>query len=251
MEEKLLWKKLQEENDSNIKSILVEKYYYLVKYVVGRMLSRLVPVIEYDDLIGEGSIGLLEAMARYDYTRDVKFETYAVARIKGHILDYLRKKDVFSRNARKKLKDLEKVQAKFFEEKGYYGNNEEIRDCLGLTEDDFRKLMYDVSPITLISLDSETELEQKSLKEILSDEKIAQPLEKILKKEVKEKLLSAFNLLPQKEKNVLALYYYEDLTLKEISKTLNISESRVSQIHSCAIIKLRSIISKLLAFKES
>lgn len=245
MEEKLLWKKLQEENDSNIKNILVEKYFYLVKYVVGKMLSRLIPLVEYDDLIGEGSIGLLEAISRYDYTRDIKFETYAVTRIKGYILDYLRKKDVFSRSARKKLKDLEKVQAKFLEEKGYFGNNEEVREYLGLTENDYRKLMYDISPITLISLDNENEnLEQKSFKEILSDEKSAQPLDKILKKEVQEELLATFKLLSEKEKDILALYYYEDLTLKEISKALNISESRVSQIHSCAIIKLRSILSK-------
>lgn len=234
-----LWMEYGRTKSEQLREELVERYLPLVRYVAGRVASRVPQTVDFDDILSWGIIGLLKAVEVFDIRRNIKFETYASSRIRGAILDALREQDFFSRTVRQKYKKLEQAHQKLSEKLGRLATEEEVAKELNLSLDELHKWTQDASPLTLLSLD-EVVGEDSRLAELIEDETEQGPLEAVENKQSKEILMQALSELSEKEQEVLTLYYYEDLTLKEISAVLSISESRVCQIHSQSMIKLRS-----------
>ncbi len=225
----------------------IMKYVPLVKNVVGRIMLRLPSHVDKEDLINVGVIGLMSALERFDETKNVKFETYARFRIRGAILDELRSRDAVSRSARNKGAKLEKAYAVLQVELGRMPTDEEVIGYLNISLEQYYKLLNDARGVYILNTDdlSPDYLRKNTPQDVL--EKIDQdnPLSFITSTETKEVLKSAIEALPEKERIVLSLYYYEELTLLEIGKVMELTESRICQIHSKAILKLRSVLKTL------
>jgi RNA polymerase sigma factor for flagellar operon FliA len=248
---KNLWKKF--EKDKSCKEEIVSHYLPLVRYVASKLVGRCGKFFEYEDLVGFGVIGLIESINKYDPKKNIKFETYAFLRIKGAILDALREQDLFTRSQREKLSKIENAYAKLERELGRDITEEELAKELEIDIKELEELLKEVSPFTLLSLDSERYLKYNNLEvsaEFISDKREKNPLEEIELKEIKKILEEEIEKLTPRQRDVLALYYYEDLTFKEISKVLEISEGRVSQIHTQAIIRLRKKLKNYLEEKK-
>ncbi|MFH1760998.1 MAG: FliA/WhiG family RNA polymerase sigma factor [bacterium] len=249
-----LWKEYLENHNKVAKDKLLVEYSYLVKYTARRIAVNLPQSVELDDLIGAGVMGLIKAMEKFDPTLEVKFETFATHKIRGAILDELRSLDWVPRSIRSKSKNLQRIYSKLENELGRMPYDDEVSREMDISEEEFLAMLNEVSPTTIISLEEAMPDKQggdsKSLKIIdtIEDPDGRNPLLELGFKETKAILKDAITELPEKEKLVVALYHYEELTLKEIGEVLEISESRVSQIHSKAIIKLRSrLINKINA----
>lgn len=226
---------------------LLMEYASLVKYIAGRMAYTLPPSVDKGDLEGAGVMGLIKAVETFDITRDIKFETYASHKIRGAILDELRALDWVPRSVRKKNRDLQRVYAHLTEDLGRAPYDDEVCEHLGISPKEYKKLLSEIAPTTILSLEEALPRrggDSKDLKLIdtIEDVDADNPLSVLGYKEVKRILKESIQALPEKEKLVVALYHFEELTLKEIGVVLNISESRVSQIHSKTILKLRSQI---------
>lgn len=241
-----LWKKF--EKDKNYKEQLIEYYLPLVRYVAGRLAGRCGKFFDYEDLVGFGIIGLIDAISKYDFRKNIKFETYATIRIKGAILDEMRNQDMFTRSQREKLHKLEDAYIKLENRLGRDVTEEEVAKELKISKEELNNMMEEVSPLTLLSLDANQSFSYNHLEllETIEDRRAVNPLEEIEIKEMKEILEKTINNLSAQERTVLALYYYEELTFKEITKVMEISEGRVSQIHTQAIVKLRSKLKNYL-----
>lgn len=238
------WDNFIKTKDIKLREELIVNYLYLVKFVAGRLYSNYGNNVEYDDLVSYGVFGLIDAIEKYDTARGVKFDTYAQLRIKGAIIDYLREIDWLPRSVRQKAKELERVYYELENRLGRSARDEEVAEMLGVSVEEFQKKIQHVSTYAIVSLDDL--LEQK--REFLSDESEGDgnPGTAIERDVLKNILIETINSLPEKENKVITLYYYEELTYKEIGKLLNISESRVSQLHTKAIIRLKSKISSYL-----
>lgn len=239
MELKTLWETYSKTKDIGIREDLILKYIYLVKYVAGRLYASYGNNVEFDDLVSYGIFGLIDAIDKYDLTRGVKFETYAQLRIRGAIIDQLREIDWLPRSVRQKLKEMEKAYSEMENKLGRPATDEEMAESLSLSVEDFQKKIQNITTYSIVSLDDL--LEQK--REVVSreeDKQIGTPEDSVESIEVKEILMDAISTLPEKEKKVVSFYYYEELTYKEIGKLLSISESRVSQLHTKAIIRLKN-----------
>jgi len=242
-----LWVEYKKTNNQKIREKLVEEYAHIVKYIVGRIAINMPPNIEYEDLISYGTIGLLDAIDKYDPEKGVKFNTYAAMRIRGAIFDELRLMDWTPRLIRQKSKVLEDTYSKLENELGRPVNDEEVANALNISLDEFYEMLNEVNGNTIISLsevwylDNEDEL---TIADTIEDES-SNPLKEIEKEEVKEILISAIDNLPEKERLVISLYYYDELTLKEIGQVLELTESRVSQLHSKAILRLRGKLGRI------
>lgn len=242
-----LWEDYKKASNPLAQETLTQKYLPLVRFVVSRLMVRLPHQFEYEDLVEDGVVGLLEAFERFDLNRNIKFETFAQLRIRGAILDRLREMDVFSRTDRKKLKQLEEACETLEAELGRHATDEEIAKKLGLKMEAYQKLVQDVAPLTFLSLDEVKENQGSvSLKDAIEDERSPNPQVMAEKDETKAMVVHILQELPEQERNVVSLYYYDELTLKEISRVLHVSESRVCQIHGQAMIKLRSKLRKEL-----
>jgi len=234
-----LWEEYSKTKDLGIREDLILKYVYLAKFVAGRLYASYGNNVEFDDLVSYGIFGLIDAIDKYDFTRGVKFETYAQLRIRGAIIDQLREIDWLPRSVRQKSKELEKAYSEIENKLGRPATDEEMAESLSLSVEEFQKKIQNITTYSIISLDDL--IEQK--REVVSSEEDSQietPESVIENTEVKEILVDAISLLPEKEKKVVSLYYYEELTYKEIGKLLSISESRVSQLHTKAIIRLKN-----------
>ncbi|NPV28232.1 MAG: FliA/WhiG family RNA polymerase sigma factor [Firmicutes bacterium] len=244
----LLWHKFKKENDSEARERLILHYVSLVKYVAGRLAIGVKGHFELDDLINAGVYGLINAVDRFDPDRGFKFETFALARIKGAILDWLRAFNWIPQSVRNKARSLERALLSLEQSLGRPPEDHEIAAHLGLTLKQFHQMMDEVAPVTLISLEdslySDSDNESYSLGEVIPDPKAKDPVEHLELEEIKEVLAQAIAKLPEKEKLVTTLYYYEGLTLKEIGKVIGVSESRVSQLHTKAILRLRGHLSR-------
>jgi len=233
--------------DKKKREKLIIKYVPLVKNIVGRIAMRLPDHVDKDDLISAGIMGLMSALEKFDGTKKVRFETYAQFRIRGAVLDELRSKDDVPRSVRNKesmLKDaLDVLQKKF----GRHPADEEISHYLGMSLKNYYKLLDEARGVRILSNDDlpPNYCEKYGRHDIL--EKIDQnnPFFLLADMELKNILKNAIDSLPEKEKLVLSLYYYEELTLKEIGLTLKLTESRVCQIHSLAILRLKGGLKKL------
>jgi len=220
---------------------IVHKYLHLVKYVAGRISINLPPNVEINDLINDGILGLIDATEKYDDARGVKFETYAITRINGAILDALRALDWVPRAVRQRARELERVYQELEAELGRAASEEEVAEKMGLTRKELDVLMQKIRGTSVLSLEEFLPNEKGyeipllgTLKDTENDVTSA-----VEAREVKAALVQAVDDLPPQERTVISLYYFEGLTLKEIKGVLNVSESRVSQIHAQAVIHLR------------
>ena len=231
-----LWEEYAKTKSKEIKDILIVEYAPLVKYIAGRVGLNIGHRVDNDDLIGYGIFGLMDAIDKFDYAKGNKFETYASLRIKGSIIDAIRKLDWVPRDLRQKNKQLEQTYSVLETELGREPTEEELAERLNITVEETKTLIKKAAIVNLVSLDDY--LEQNHEDTSFSDHE--SPAEAYDKKEIADMLANAIDKLTEREKQVVTLYYFEDLTLKEISKILGVSESRVSQLHSKAVVKLKA-----------
>jgi len=234
--------------DGKLRDQLIMDYAPLIRFVAQRIAARLPSNIDIDDLISSGVIGLMDAIDKYDPSRDNKFKTYAEFRIRGAILDELRSQDWVPRSVRDKAKRIEKTYAELEQRFGRTVSDQEISNALGIKLDEYYDMIAKVKAVTLLSIDElsgPNQSDRKSLLECLENVGSRNPFTQLKSKGVRELLVKNIEDLPEKQKLVLSLYYYEDLNLKEIGKILEVTESRVSQLHTQAVEKLRSRLKPL------
>ncbi len=240
------WIKFKEDNDPEVRQKLLEEYLPLVKNVAGRMAMGFPKSVELNDLVNTGVIGLIEALTNFDPSRGVKFETYAVPRIRGAILDELRSLDWVPRSTRAKSRVIERTTSKLENQLGRPPSDVELAKSLKISTTELFSALDDVASTTMLSLDEliykEEDNRQVPRVETVEDLATESALGDMEKEELKAYLTQAISHLSEQERLVVALYYYEELTLKEIGEVMQISESRVSQIHTKAVLKLRGMI---------
>ena len=232
-------------NDASYRDQLITEYLPYVKRIVHRIAVHLPSTVDIDDLMNVGVIGLIQAVDRYDPGRDNKFMTYAVFRIKGAVLSELRSRDFLSRSNRRKIRDLENACLKLEQKLGREVDDDEVAQALGIdVEQVYRtKQMSSISFISFEELGfSSRDEKEKLLSYLVDNDDDALTLTRL--KELKDAVARTIEQLPEKEKLVISLYYLEELTMKETGKVLGITESRVSQIHSQAILRLRAKLKK-------
>jgi RNA polymerase sigma factor FliA len=227
----------------------LRRYAPLVKYVVDRIATGLPKSIEKEDLLNTAIIGLFDALEKFDATRGTKFETYAIWRIKGAVLDELRSMDWVSRTTRRKARNLEKLMNQLDQKYGRAASEVEIAREMKISVHELMRLVEEVRGTIILSLDQAVTVDDDhdlaGLSDIIEDEVTPDALALIEDEENKNLLLGSINNLTEQERLVVALYYYEEMTLKEIGETLHISESRVSQIHTKAILRMRGRLRKI------
>ena len=229
---------------------LLERYTPLIRYVVERLSVGLPKNVDHDDLMSAGVLGLLDAYDKFDPNKGTKFETYAVWRIKGAVLDQLRALDWASRSVRRKAREVEASTRRLDQRLGRAATDEEVAKEAKMTLADYHRLMDQVRGAVLLSLDetrSPEEGDSLGLADVIEDPNAPDVLARLEEEETRIVLLDTLNRLPEQERIVVALYYYEHMTLREIGMTLGISESRVSQVHSRAVLRLRARVRRALA----
>lgn len=235
--------------DGKLRDQLIMDYAPLIRFVAQRIAARLPSNIEIDDLISAGVIGLMDAIEKYDPSRDNKFKTYAEFRIRGAILDELRSQDWVPRSIRDKAKRIERTHQELEQKLGRTVSDEEVARELEMEINEFHELLAKVKAVSLLSIDElsgPNNHDRKSLLECLENVGSKNPFLQLKSKGVRELLIKNIEELPEKQKLVLSLYYYEDLNLKEIGRVLDVTESRVSQLHTQAVFKLKTKLKPLL-----
>ena len=248
---KKLWEDYTRTKSTELREKIIMEYAPLVKVVAGRLSMYLGYNVEYDDLVSYGIFGLIDAIDKFDMTKDVKFETYASQRIRGTILDQIRKMDWIPRTIRQKQKQIDAAMREVEAEKGFCATDQEVADKLGISEEEYIDWQGQMKVTNLISLN---EYLEQGGSELASDKGASgyfdTPEEVVEQEELKEVLEAALDLLTEKEKKVILLYYYEDLTLKEISRVLEVSESRVSQLHTRGLQKMKEKMGKYMGLLQ-
>jgi RNA polymerase sigma factor for flagellar operon FliA len=234
----------------DLKEKIVLEHTPLIRYIVNRIAVRLPSHIDLDDLHNTGVIGLMDAIDKYDPEKNCKFKTYAEFRIKGAILDQLRSLDWVPRSIRQKSRRLEQAYVEVEQRLGRSASEHEVADSLGLQLDEFHYLINQVRGISMVNLDelrSGGDSDQPLYGDIFEDVKAENPFTSLKSREMRQAVADCIGSLPEKERLVVSLYYYEDLNMKEIGSVLGITESRVCQIHTKAVARLRSRLRQLLA----
>jgi len=243
-----LWEQTKGRESQEARRDLVDIYARIVKYVAGRMAIGLPHYVEFNDLISAGLLGLIQAIDNFDHERGIKFETYAIPRIRGSILDELRSQDWFPRSLRRKAKQLEEAYATLEVQLGRPATDAEVARRLDIKIEELDSMVGEVSIATIMSLDADTSGDDSenstSLGDYLADVNDEDIEQLLAKQEMKELIGTRMSELPEKEQLVLVLYYYEELTLKEIGEILDVTESRVCQIHTKAILRLKGKIER-------
>ncbi|MCP3921808.1 MAG: FliA/WhiG family RNA polymerase sigma factor [Desulfobacterales bacterium] len=220
---------------------MIVKYAYLVKFIAGRMISRLPSSVSFDELISAGSMGLIDAVDKFDAEKGVTLKTYAQFRIKGSILDELRSMDWYSRSMRKWITDIEKAMVRVENEKGSPATEEEVAEELDLTLEKYHDILSKIHRTALLRLDSFIGSDSDKGATFKDQLKSTDSPEDVVdRKELKKVLAEAIRKISEKEQIVISLYYYEELTLREIGEVLSLTESRICQIHTTALIKLKA-----------
>jgi len=241
---KKIWIEYKEKQSPEARERLILNYSPLVKYVAGRLASTLPQTVDTADLISYGMFGLIDAIEKFDLAREIKFETYAMSRIKGAIIDELRAVDWVPRSVRHKAKELERTYIALENKFKRVPTDEEVAEALGISMKDLNETIKQLSHTSVVALEelwsigSEKD-EKVSLLDTIEDTTSKDPYEFLENSEVKKMLAEAIENLPYREKTVIALYYYEGLTLREIGDILGVTESRVSQLHTKAVLRLR------------
>ena len=239
-----LWARYKEDSETSARDELILNYSPLVKYVAGRLASSLPQTVDTADLISYGIFGLIDAIEKFDLGRAIKFETYAIARIKGAIIDELRAMDWVPRSVRSRAREIEGAYVALENQLRRVPSDQEVADYIGISLKDFHAVLTKLSYTSVVSFEElwvggEREDGQSAIGSI-KDERAEDPVAIFENAEIKEILASAIDRLPEREKTVIALYYYEGLTLKEIGQVLGVTESRVSQLHTKAVLRLRA-----------
>jgi RNA polymerase sigma factor for flagellar operon FliA len=245
IELKDLWRRYKGAGDEQARERLVVAYSPLVKYVSGRMASGLPAHVEEADLISYGLVGLISAIQRFEPEREIKFETYAITRIKGAIIDELRSLDWVPRSVRSRAREIERANSKLEHTLQRAPTDDEMAVELKMSVDEFQEALLQISNSTVAALDelwtvSDASGDQVSLLDTLQDPGAPDPAAVMDATDLKDRMADAIARLPEREKLVVALYYYENLTLREIGEVLGVTESRVSQLHTKAVLRLRS-----------
>jgi len=240
-----LWLEYRRTHSRELRDRLILTYAPLVKYVAGRLGSGLPTHVDEGDLVSYGLLGLIGAIDRFDPDRDIKFETYAITRIRGAIIDELRSLDWVPRSVRARARQIEHAISELEGKLGRAPTDEEIAAKIGITPEELDESFTDISRSSIAALDElwssgSDEGDQTSLLDALEDQGSARPAEVLDEVEVREALADAISRLPEREKLVITLYYYEELTLREIGEVLGVTESRVSQLHTKAVLRLKS-----------
>ncbi|MCB1166714.1 MAG: RNA polymerase sigma factor WhiG [Leptospiraceae bacterium] len=251
-DEQALWQRYRKEGTPELRDFFAEKYAPLVKYVAGKVAIGMPQNVEFDDLVSYGSFGLLDAIEKFDPNRDIKFKTYAMTRIRGAIFDELRSIDWIPRSIRQKARQVEEIISMLENKLGHTVEDEDIAKEMGISVDELQSLLTKISGTSIISLNDiwymGDDNDEVSFMETLESPQNLNPDSLIEKEEIKSVIVEAIKTLPDKEKKVIVLYYYEDLTLKEIGEVLEVTESRISQLHTKAIMRLRG---KLVRMKNA
>lgn len=243
---KRLWDEYKRTGASQTREKIILEYAPLVKLVAGRLSMYLGYNVEYDDLVSYGIFGLIDAIDKFDTLKDVKFETYASLRIRGAILDQIRKMDWIPRTVRQRQKQIDAAIRELETTTGQSPTDEQIAVKLGITEDEYTDWQSQMKVTGVVSLEEFTEAGSEIPNDHYGSAHIESPEEAIEKDELKKMLAEALETLTEKENKVVLLYYYEDLTLKEIANILEVSESRVSQLHTKALQKLQKKLGKYM-----
>lgn len=247
--EEELWRLYKNNKDPKIRDFFVKQYAPLVKYVAGKVAIGMPNNVEFDDLVGFGIFGLFDAIEKFDPDKHVKFKTYAVTRIRGSIFDELRSIDWVPRSVRQKTREVEEAIRKLESSLGRSATDVEIAKAMRVDLKDFQNIMLKISGTSILSLNevwySGEDNDKISIVESIESPASLNPDTIVEKEEIKRVIIEAIAELPEKEKKVLILYYYEDLTLKEIGEVLEVTESRISQLHTKAIMRLRAKLSNV------
>ena len=244
-----LWLEFGRTKDKALRDRLILTYAPLVKYVAGRLGSGLPAHVDEGDLVSYGLLGLIGAIERYDPSRDIKFETYAIARIKGAIIDELRALDWVPRSVRSRAREIERAIAELEAKTGLTPTDEQIAEKIGISVDELEESLTDIGRSSIAALDELWTIssggggDQVALIDTIEDETGPRPEAALDQTEMREALADAIARLPEREKLVVTLYYYEELTLREIGEVLGVTESRVSQLHTKAILRLKARLS--------
>lgn len=234
-----LWEEYSKNPIQELREKLIVEYAPLVRVVAGRLSMYLGYNVEYDDLVSYGIFGLIDAIDKFDLGKDVKFETYASLRIRGAILDQIRKMDWIPRTVRQKQKKIEEAIKIVETRTGKNASDEEIARQLGIAGDELNEWQSQLKVTNVVSLNEFVEQGGEPVMDAQNNSHFVQPEEAVAEEELKKVLEETMELLTEKEQKVILLYYYEELTLKEISNILEVSESRVSQLHTKALLKMR------------
>lgn len=239
--------------DPKVKDEIIVEYAPLIKYIAQKIASRLPANIELDDLISCGVIGLMDAIEKFDPTRDNKFKTYAEFRIRGAILDELRAQDWVPRSIREKAKLIDRAYQKLESELGRPATDEEMCEELKMTQEEFHDMVNKSKSVSILNIDDSATFnrgDKKSIAGITDESKHVNPFFAVANKNFREKIKEGISQLPEKQRLVLSLYYYEDLNLKEIGQVLDVTESRVSQLHTQAVTKLKLKLQTMFDHQE-
>lgn len=237
-----LWAEYRKTKSPEIREKLILEYAGLIKIVAGRLGMYLGYTVEYDDLVGYGTFGLIDAIDKFDSLKGVKFETYASLRIRGAVLDQIRKMDWIPRTLRQKQKRLEAAYQKLETEQGHAVTEEELAKELEISVEELGNWQNQMKVTNLVSLDEFLEQGTEGKMENVTSARFEQPERAVEKEELKKMLMKALDSLTENEKKVILFYYYEELTLKEISRILEVSESRISQLHTKGLQKMRKAL---------
>ena len=239
-----LWESyFKDKNNKQIRDALIVQYIYLIRYVVGRIKVTLPSTISVEDIAGYGVEGLINAIERFSIQRNTRFETYALIRIRGAILDRIRSEDFLPRSVRRKIKEIKLAQEHLKQEIGRMPTTTEVANYLGMDVEKVNQILSEDTVMTSIYDRKGANDDSVEIIDTIQDTNKLNPQENMEEKNVKQELERALQRLPERERIIMVLYYQENMTLKEIGSTINMSESRVCQLHAQAIMKLKNILS--------
>ncbi|MDD3237426.1 MAG: FliA/WhiG family RNA polymerase sigma factor [Candidatus Gastranaerophilales bacterium] len=233
---------LKNRSDKKLRDELIVQYIYLTRYVIGRVKVSLPPSYSLEDIASFGVEGLIDAIEKFSPDKGARFETYAIMRIRGTIIDKIRAQDWLPRSARKKIKDVKQAAEILRQKLGRAPTSQEIGDSMGIEKEKIDAILADDTSVTSLYDKKGTSEESVEIIDTIEDKNSINPLEKLEEKDAKKELQQALKCLPERERMIMVLYYHENMTLKEIGETIEVSESRVCQLHAQAIMKLRNIL---------
>lgn len=233
-----------DKSNKALRDELILQYIYLTRYVVGRVKVALPPTFSYEDISSYGVEGLIDAVEKYTPKMGARFETYALVRIRGNIIDKVRSQDFLPRSVRRKIRDVKQAQEELKKQFGRSATNSEIASYLGIEREKVEQLLADDTSITSLYDKKGSQDGDIEIIDTIEDSRTLAPHEQLEEKDVKKELEMALKRLPERERTIMVLYYHENMTLKEIGDAINVSESRVSQLHAQAIMKLKNLLSE-------
>lgn len=240
-----LWQEyLNDKSNKAVRDTLIVQYIYLIRYVVGRVKVTLPSTISVEDIAGYGVEGLINAIERYSPQKNTRFETYALIRIRGSILDRIRAQDFLPRSLRKKIKDIKNAQEHLKQELGRMPTTQEVANYMDMAPEKVTQILSEDTTMTSLYDKKGSTDDSVEIIDTIQDTNKLNPQEQAEEKNVKQELEKALRRLPERERIIMVLYYQENMTLKEIGETINMSESRICQLHAQAIMKLKNILSE-------